>query len=362
MNVPVRNVYWLLLYAWNHLGAGETTLGAAEPRHLHDLFASVLADKVMHLITRGLDRGYVEVEDTLAGIRGRVDLDTTLRRGLLTTGRAHCRFDELRHDVPHNRILRATLRQLLSLPLDPEVKERVRKAHRAFPEVSDAPVSARDFRQVQLHRNNRVYDFALRVCRVIHENVIVEPGTGHAAFRDFRSDPRAMGALFEEFIRRFFKREQRRFRVSQPHVAWHGQKGTDEALRHLPRMRTDLVLRGPDRCIVVDTKFYANPLSEHFGRPRVRSGHLYQLLAYLHNLSAHHRNEPPYEGMLLYPVVDKHFSFDYRLNGFPVAVHSVDLAASWPEIRASLLSLLDARIGVDHAGRQQSDAMGAMMG
>lgn len=341
MTVPVRNVYWMLLYAWDHLGAEEeVSLAAEEPRHLHDLFASVLADTVSRLRARGLDRGYVEVEETLAGVRGRMDLGTTLKRGLLASARTHCIVDELRHDVLHNRILKATLRSLLALDLDEEIRARVGRQARALNTVADFRISRRDFGRVQLHRNNRVYDFALRLCRLIHDNLIVDPATGDARFRDFRADERRMGALFEAFVYRFYRREQQHFQVSRPHIAWHGAQGSERDLSLLPQMRTDVVLRSPDRRIIIETKFYANPLAGRFGGKKLRSAHLYQLLAYLCNRAAARPNGPPFEGMLLYPVVNESFSYDYRLNGQRLMVRSVDLDQLWPGVRDDLLALL----------------------
>jgi 5-methylcytosine-specific restriction enzyme subunit McrC len=332
VKIPIRNVYWLLLYAWDHLGAGEeASLAAEEPRHLHDLFASALADTVSRLRARGLDRGYVEVEETLAGVRGRMDLGTTLKRGLLASVRTHCIVDELRHDVLHNRILKATLRSLLPLELDEEVRARVGRQVRALNTVADVRISRRDFGRVQLHRNNRVYDFALRLCRLIHDNLIVDPATGDACFRDFRSDERRMGALFEAFIYRFYRREQQQFRVSRPHVAWYDACGSEQALSLLPQMRTDVVLRSPERRIIVETKFYANPLAGRFGGKKLRSAHLYQLLAY--------STGPRYEGMLLYPVVNESLALDYRLNGHWLMVRTINLDQPWVGIRGDLLRL-----------------------
>jgi 5-methylcytosine-specific restriction enzyme subunit McrC len=195
---------------------------------------------------------------------------------------------------------------------------------------------------VQIHRNNRLYDFALRLCRLIHENMMIEPGTGEERFRDFRADERQMGAVFEDFVRSFFRREQRSFRVSSPHIPWHDVRGTDHDLERLPIMRSDVVLESAERCIVLDTKFYHEPLTSRFGTRKVRSDHLYQILAYVGNRSASGNHAAPHEGMLLYPVVDEAFAFDYRLKGEQVKVRSLNLDQPWPAIHNELLRLIEA--------------------
>lgn len=90
---------------------------------------------------------------------------------------------------------------------------------------------------------------------------------------------------------------------------------------------------------MIDTKFYKRALAG--GKKRVIAAHLYQIMAYVQNRSASHGGAP-HEGMLLYPVVHERFGYDYRLLGYRVQVRSVDLGQPWPEIRQSLLDLLDA--------------------
>jgi 5-methylcytosine-specific restriction enzyme subunit McrC len=342
VKVPVRNVYLLLLYAWKHAGGDERTLVREEGfAHLHDLFAHVLTDTATRLLARGLDRQYRDVEEVIGGLRGKLDLAATLKGNHLDSARAHCRFDELRHDVLHNRILKATLRSLLELPLDPVLSKRCRELYRRMDAVSDVRITRRDFGQVQMHRNNRSYGFALRICQLVHENLMVQEGTGRSLFRDFRGDARQMGALFEDFVFNFFDAEQRRFRPSRPHILWHQAQGTEADLLRLPRMRTDVVLEAPDRTIILDTKFYAEALKGRFSVKKVDSGHLYQLFAYLENRSAALPERPQHEGMLLYPVVNDAFAFDYRLKGHRICVRSVDLDQPWDAIHRDMLKLLE---------------------
>jgi 5-methylcytosine-specific restriction enzyme subunit McrC len=341
VKIPIRNVYYLLLYAWNHVGEGEERAVEGESfTHLHDLFAHVLAETVARLLARGLDRQYRTIEETVGGVRGKLDLAATLKRNHLASARTHCHFDELRYDVLHNRIIKATLRALLRLDLEESVRARVRRLYGKLDQVADVGISRRDFGRVQLHRNNRSYDFALRICLLIHENLMIDERDGRARFRDFRADAQQMGAVFESFVFNFFRIEQRRFRVSRPHIAWHAAEGSDADLLRLPRMRTDVMLEADDRCIILDTKFYADALKGRFESKKVDSGHLYQIFSYVENRSASRDDTPMHEGMLLYPAVDDAFAFDYRLNGHRIAIRSIDLDQHWAQVHADLLGVI----------------------
>jgi 5-methylcytosine-specific restriction enzyme subunit McrC len=342
VNIPVRNVYFLLLYAWRHIGEGEETLLRDAPEtDLKNLFAHVLAGATARLIARGLDRQYVEVEEVISGIRGKLDLNMSLKRNQLAVARAQCRFDELQHDVLHNRILKATLRALLRTGLDVKVRDHVHRLYLKLDTISDVRITARDFGRVQLHRNNRAYDLSLRIARLIHDNLMVEEGTGAVRFRDFRREEKKMARIFEEFVFGFYRNEQRAYRVSRPHITWFDAQGSEASLARLPVMRTDVVLTSSDRCIILDTKYYVDALAGAFEEKKVRSSHLYQMFAYVENRAAHTGDKPPHEAMLVYPVVKQGFRYDYRLKGRRISIRSVDLDQPWQGVRNDLLGLLE---------------------
>ena len=343
MKIPIRNIYYLLCYAWEHVGEGETVdVGSEQFGGLVDLFAKVLNEGVARVVSRGLDRDYLAVHEDIRGLKGKLDLATTVKRNLLLNGKTHCAFDELSYDVPQNRILKATLRQLTFVTgLDPRERRRAERLYRKLDAVSDVRLTASLFRTVQIHRNNRFYSFLLHLCRIIHENLLVNEEEGTAQFRDFREDPQKMGLVFQQFVKTFCERETD-YRVSAPRIDWFGAEASETDLRHLPGMQTDIVLRSPERTIILDTKFYTSPLDTRFGVERAKSGHLYQIFAYVTNWAATvPADDPEPEGWLLYAAVDGDFDYRFELMGRPIRVCSIDLGQGWREIEGDLKGLVD---------------------
>jgi 5-methylcytosine-specific restriction enzyme subunit McrC len=107
-------------------------------------------------------------------------------------------------------------------------------------------------------------------------------------------------------------------------------------------MRTDVTLRGKGRTIVMDAKFYKTTLKSYRGGPeRIRPGHLYQLLTYLHHTDRESGSPSRSEGILLYPRTGSDdLRLDYAIAGHRVRVHTVALNRPWPEIKHDLLNLL----------------------
>src|SRR5689334_9576868 len=111
MAVPIRNIYYLLCYAWDRLEAlALVDTSALQGDRVQNLLGTVLAEGVSGLLRAGLDRGYVTYEDAGRSIRGKILLAESLSNLLLQQGRIVCRADELSADVPHNRIVKAGMR------------------------------------------------------------------------------------------------------------------------------------------------------------------------------------------------------------------------------------------------------------
>ena len=347
MIIPIANLYYLLCYAWRHVREADIVRREelAGLDGTHHLLGKVLAEGTFRLIRGGIDRGYREIREDLAGIRGKLSVGETAKRALRARGRAACEFEELSHDVLHNRILRSTLAALLKLPdLDPvQVRPDIRTAYRKLEGISPVRLERRLFPRVQLDRNRHLYRFLMSICELIHDCLIVEERSGSARFRDLRKDEYRMWSLFQDFVIEFYRREQDDYRVNHRGrgIRWDDEGTREDQRRMIPRMEADVVLESQHRRIVLDTKYYRQALSNHRGVRKLHSGHLYQLLAYLRNREATSKSGPRHEGILLYPVVDEPLTVDVRLEGFSIRARGIDLGRDWREIHADMLALLD---------------------
>jgi 5-methylcytosine-specific restriction enzyme subunit McrC len=341
MAVPIQNVYYLLCYAWDRLDSLDTVdVGALSGDRIENLLGKVLHDGVSHLMRRGLDRGYLPVEQEQRQLRGKVLLVETAQRLLLQQGRVACRTDELSHDVPHNRVLKAALRELAKLPgIDRELGLDIKELCHRLHDVSDVELGPAAFRGVQLSQNLVRYAFLIEVAKLVASCLLPEQTDRGKVFRSFTSSDQQMGALFEAFVRNFLIREQRQFNVARPKVSWAVAEATSSDPRWLPEMQTDISLSRGDETFIVETKCYADALQQRSeGAPKLISQHLYQLLTYLthHALST---GSPPL-GVLLYAGLGAGQPLHYELGGQTVLVRSLDLDQPWKLIHQDLLALV----------------------
>lgn len=340
--IPIQNLYYLLCYAWDQLKEGEIVdIAAEDSKNLTELLARVLANGTERLVRRGFDRGYLVDREETPRPRGRMDLTGSMERLSWLQGRMVCEFDELSQNVLQNRILKTTLEDLwYSADLGVTTRALVHRQLEVLRHVERIRVTARIFRRVQLHRNNRYYRFLLNVCELLYHSKLPEQRAGQTRFRDFFRDPSRMPKVFEKFVRNFYFREQQEFEVSSIQLKWRAA-GSQDDLAVLPVMQTDVSLKSTERSIILDCKFYKEAMTGWRGGTKVHAGNLYQIYAYLRNAEKVLGWQGS-EGILLYPAVGASFDHRFMIDGHPIRVASVDLNKPWQRIHERLLQVIEA--------------------
>lgn len=338
--IPIQNIYYLLLYAWEKVPEGRVIdVKKSDRTDILDLLGRVLEGSLRHVMRRGLFQSYSSKVSEIAGLRGRLLVAPTARRMLVQQGRTICEYDELTEDNLLNRILRATVQGLCdAVDLDDKLRGRLRQLGGRLSGVEDIQLSNSVFRQVQIQGGNGFYGFLINLCRLIFDAVLMSEEKGPGRFPEFVRD--RLPEIYERFVFGFYKRERPDLRVTRDVIHWEAQELESGSLPYLPLMRTDISLRGKERCLIIDTKFYEEALRKRFDAEKVISGHLYQVFAYLKNLEPRGGIEAKAEAMLLYPAVNQRLRLDYLIGGHRVRVCTVDLGADWHSVSAELLELV----------------------
>ena len=292
------------------------------------------------VLRRGLDRGYRERAEDTRRPRGELDLPPTVRRALRVRGQVRVRYEELSRDVLHNRIIKTTMQRLAAVEtLNTGLKSNLTRLVQRIADISDVDLREDLFRRVQIHRNNADYGFLLDLCRLITRHLFPEARAGAVRFRDFTTDEREMGRLFEDFVRGFLRKEHPGLGISGHKIIRWGEVPEGDIVLRFPMMETDIYVPGAGgRSVIVETKCVSGPFDRGRGvsTDALRSDHLYQLFAYLMNYARSYPAEPPALGVLLYATTGTTFDYRYRLHGHPLWVSSVDLAKPWPTVRKGL--------------------------
>lgn len=341
--IPIQNIYYLLCYAWDKLDESNIVdVKAISTTELIDLFAKVLSNCRAHLLKQGLDRYYIENEYIVSGIKGKLNISASVKQNTLPSSKTVCLYDEFDYDIFHNQILKMTISKLLRAKnLDNELKDELHRLFIKMPPISEIQIRNSHFKQIRLHRNNYNYDFVLKVCQIINENLFIDESSGKYKFKDFLQEEKAMARLFESFVRNFYKIEQSEFKVKgKEQIKWKLVPYDKIDLQMLPIMETDISLYSPSRKIIIDTKFYKEAFKTKFTQDKINSNHLYQLFSYLKNQESDLEITKACEGILLYPAVKNNFKFSYTYENHKIKVLSVNLNQDWSNIKKDLLGII----------------------
>ena len=288
-------IYMLHRSGW--LRARERSFAALgrQKMRLIDAFVLVFADSLLDALREGLDRAYVEREENLGVVRGRLVMSEHVRRNAFHRERLFVRYDDFSEDTKLNRLLKATCRLLLRQVRSFNVARRLKETVLRFDAVSDRAPSADDLRS-GLTRQNKRFQPHLDFCRLVWrgESPTLALGTD-TSFSLLFSMPR----LFEAFVGAILRCHRDELglsihRVETQHKGPHLVR--DEGKKRFFRLQPDVVgFRDETNAqFVLDTKW--KRLRPSAPIRSVSQADAYQLFAYATRYSA------PLN-VLLYPAV-----------------------------------------------------------
>lgn len=354
--VPVRNIWLLLLYAsrlYRELPEWRRVAVEEAPDDIPNLVAEILTRAVERRLRRNLSRDYRRRPADLNRVRGRIDLLRTERRQLLQRGRIACVFDELTVDTPRNRYVKAALGHLARM-LGARASERERDlAHRCRVQAGNLeragvadPLHHRgrpelpQLREVRADADDRQM---LAAAQLAFELSIPTVDAGRSTLT--MPDKVKGWELFERAVAGFYDvtlRPQGWYVRPGKSLSWPKDAETAGIGNILPGMITDVVLEHPviGRRIVIDTKYTAVVTRGQYDSQRLRSGHIYQIYAYLRS------QEKPADplsyrtdGILLYPAIDCDVDEAAVIQGHTIRFATVDLTVNGSAIRQRLLDI-----------------------
>ena len=340
--IPIKNIYYMLCYAWDRLKEKDIiSIDKIKGNNLLDLFARVLISGLNYLIKRGLDRRYLSVNEDSSFIRGKINLNDSMKKLVWLNAKMSCDYDDLSYNILHNQIIKSTLEMLINCKeLSRDLKDALLSLYRYFRYFDTVKLSRKIFGYIRINRNNQYYEFVLKICEVIFENLLVDENTGETKFREFDREPKQMAYLFENFVRNFYRRELKGYKVTRENIKWDVDEGFND---YLPLMQTDISIESNLKKIIIDTKFYKEAFTYHMNSKKLHSNNLYQLFAYLKNIEVEGGLNIKAEGMLLYPMIDQQIDYDYGIQGHKIKIRTVDLNQEWQTIYNRLIDIVVER-------------------
>ncbi len=229
------------------------------------------------LVTKGLRSKYVEVEESLPVLRGRLVVGENIRRNSFNLARFHCRFDEFSLSRPENRLIRSAVDIVRRETNDPDTRRRANALRDLLQPIPPSSNTALDFALWARDRSMLHYRSIRQTCEWLLTRSAAAPivGQSRVVGRLVR-----MNDVFERYVQRWLdERRALGFDIvttapRKKMLAW-----TAVGRERLLNMKPDIVIQkkqnGRTAVAVLDMKW-----KDRTAKTPISREDLYQLFAY----------------------------------------------------------------------------------
>ncbi len=333
--IPIRNIYYMLAYAFQVLNEqGYKDVATEEFDNVAELCAAILTKGISIQLKRGLNREYIEQKETLSTLRGRVDISESLKTMSLLKRQLVCSYDEFSVNSYMNRIIRTTMDVLLRSDIAKQRKKDLRKLLVYYGEVEPLDVYTINW-NLRYNRNNQTYRMLIAVCYLVLKSLLQTQSDGTTRLMDFLDEQR-MCRLYEKFILEYYRKEHPEVTASAAQIPWQLDDGFGDML---PVLQTDIMLTKAEKVLIIDAKYYSRTTQERFDVHTIHSGNLNQIFTYVKNKEAELKDQPhEVSGMLLYAKTDEEIqpNGSYLMSGNRISVKTLDLNCEFEQIADQL--------------------------
>ena len=315
-HILIHNIYYMLSYAFQTLNRSDDEDMAPEAfENIHNLFAAILSKGIGVQLKQGLYRTYLNRQENLSTLRGRIVMPGTIQNRLARRQVLTCEYDELSENNLFNQILKTTTLLLIRHgQVQPLFKDALRQKLLFFSNVDTVDPQMIRWGDIRFQRNNQSYRMLLGICQLTLEGLLLTTEKGEQRLAAFLDDQR-MCRLYEKFLL------------------------DDGVSALLPIMQTDITLQKGNHVLIIDAKYYSHTLQSQYDRHTVHSGNLYQIFTYVKNREyAFGDALHSVSGLLLYARTDEAMQPDntYSMHGSRISVSTLDLNRPFEEIRGRL--------------------------
>ena len=93
--IPIQNIYYMLLYAFQVLNEqGYKNIATEQFNNTAELMAAILAKGITVQIKRGLGKEYIPQTEALSALRGKIDIAESIKTQTILKKQMICSYDE----------------------------------------------------------------------------------------------------------------------------------------------------------------------------------------------------------------------------------------------------------------------------
>lgn len=259
-------------------GGAITELGWQRD-NLLEILIRLFSTKLVDALRQGMPRQYVEHEEDVPRMRGRLDVGRQFAQLAMNPVMLACRFDELSADITINQIMKAAINRLRRISNSTDNQRRLAELDFHYADIAAVPAHALRWDRVSLDRTNARWKELLALARLLLGERFQTTSMGETSGFSLLFE---MNTLFEEYIGRMMRRA-----LSGTGLSVHLQGGRlycleaiEDGRRSFQTKPDILVKRGREIVHIVDTKWKRIAARIDDAKRGVSQSDVYQMMAY----------------------------------------------------------------------------------
>ena len=341
--IPIHNVYYMLLYAFQILNEQSYKNIATEQFHnTADLMAAILSKGIATQIKRGLGKEYILQREALSTLKGKMDITESIKTQTILKKQMWCTYDEFSVNGTKNRIIKSTLELLLGSDMPKHRKKELRKLMVFFSDVKNIDLHSVNW-NMKYDRNNKTYRMLISICYLVVNGLLQTNSEGNTKIMDFL-DEQSMFRLYEKFILGYYKKHYTELSPSASRIPW----SVDNTIM-LPVMQSDIHLQKGNTVLIIDAKYYNHTTQVKYDNHTLHSNNMYQIFTYVKNCDyAFGEEDHKVSGMLLYAKTEEEIQPDniYQMHGNQITVKTLDLNQKFDIIAKQLDNIVKSHFDI----------------
>ena len=307
------------------VGINQTAKFETQSESLLEILIRIFAKRVLDAVRRGMPRTYLDEENDLPALRGKLDVKRQFTVLAATPQRLACRYSSLSPDIALNQIVKAAVTHLAPMAETQTTKQLLAELTFVYAEITPVRPKLLRWDLVRLDRTNDVWRGILSLAQLLLDGLFQMTTAGRQTGFGLLFE---MNLLFEAYVANTLKRSA----AQQGHKI-RVQGGRIHCLRDLasdkPRFQTKpdvIICREGRNELIVDTKWKKLTAPEDANNLAVSQADIYQMMAYAHLYKAS-------RVLLLYPHHeglggDERAFSHHRINGgdATVTIASIDIS------------------------------------
>lgn len=346
-SILINNIYHMLSYAFQILTQDTYDDVAIESfDEMYDLLAAILAKGIGIQLKQGLYREYINRQEELSVLRGKINMSGTIKNQLVHKRVLTCDFDDLSENNLFNQIIKTTVILLLkNAKVKSKYKDDLKKKMLFFSNIDFLEPTSIRWSSIRFQRNNQTYRMLISICQLILEGMLMTTDIGEYRLASFIDEQR-MCRLYEKFILEYYSRHYPELKVSASQIPW----SVDDGVRTmLPMMQSDIHLQKGNTVLIIDAKYYSHTTQTQYDKHTLHSNNMYQIFTYVKNRDYEFgEEEHTVSGMLLYAKTEEEVQPNhvYQMHGNQISVRTLDLNLPFVDIAGQLNQIAESHFNL----------------